>query len=125
VELPLSAGVHSAADVLDQVRQRYGQDCWRLALDRDLVLALHCGHCNTRQDVMKPLPMVGMKHITCPTCGEMVRPEIVHAVDRDSTLVERTLAELGVPPYDIVRVQGQRGEFTFLLADDRQAAMGA
>ena len=37
---------------------------------------------------------------------------------------EPTLAELGVPPYDIVRVQGQRGEFTFLLADDRQAVMG-
>ncbi len=124
VEIPLSAGMHTAADLLSLVQQRCGEDCWRLSLDRDLVLSLDCRRCGASQAVMKPLSLVGMGQITCPDCGEMVRPKIVHAVEQNSPLAEQKMSALGVPPYDVVRVQGQRGEFTFLLADDKQAVMG-
>jgi adenylyltransferase/sulfurtransferase len=123
-EIPLSAGTHTAVDLLSLVAQRYGEDSWRLSLDRDLVLSLDCSQCGASRKVMQPLPLVGMGQVKCPDCGEMVRPDIVHTVELGSPLAEQNMSTLGVPPYDIVRVQGRRGEFTFLLAGDQQAVMG-
>jgi adenylyltransferase/sulfurtransferase len=43
---------------------------------------------------------------------------VVHHVDEASPLAARTLAELGIPPYDIVRVDGPSESTFFLLAAD-------
>ena len=55
----------------------------------------------------------------CPRCREHGRPELVSAVEEDSPLSGRTLAAIGVPAYDIVRVEGTSGCQFFLLAGDR------
>jgi molybdopterin-synthase adenylyltransferase len=43
----------------------------------------------------------------------------VNAIGEGSPLVERPLAEVGIPPYDIVRVDGEAASGFFLLAADR------
>jgi hypothetical protein len=47
------------------------------------------------------------------------RPGLVHAVAPDSSLAAEKLAALGVPPYDIVLVEGERESCACLLAGDR------
>jgi len=49
---------------------------------------------------------------------------IVNAVEEDSTLATLPLAKVGIPPYDIVRVDGLEGSGFFLLASDREASFG-
>ena len=92
-----------------------------LALDRDLVVAFDCA-CGHGWDVFRPRSKVGQAEATCPRCGEMARPEVVSEISSASPLVGRSLADLGVPPYDVVRVVGEAGTGFFLLAADRDRA---
>ena len=54
------------------------------------------------------MQLVGMNQAKCPQCGETTRPDLEHAVTPDSPLAGETLATLGIPPYDIVKVDGGR-----------------
>jgi len=95
-----------------------------LPLDRDLVTAIHCPRCDSRVDIFRPRTKVGMAEALCPTCREPGRPEILNAIDQDSPLAALPLAKLGIPPYDIVRVDGPEASAFFLLAADRAASFG-
>ena len=55
----------------------------------------------------------------CPNCNEPGRPEFVSAIDEDSPLAAEPLSRVGIPPYDIVRVDGAAESGFFLLAADR------
>jgi adenylyltransferase/sulfurtransferase len=93
-----------------------------LALDRDLVATLDCPRCQWRAEVFRPRSRLGHSDAACPQCGALAHPETVQTVAEDSPLVARTLAELGVPAYDIVRVDGQDASGFFLLAGDRSGS---
>ncbi|MFO0888875.1 MAG: ThiF family adenylyltransferase [Isosphaeraceae bacterium] len=91
-----------------------------LALDRELVLSVDCPRCGWRQEVMRPRTKVRQAEATCPACREPARPETLSAVEQGSALAGRTLADVGVPAYDIVRVEGPSGSGFYLLAGDRE-----
>ena len=95
-----------------------------LALERDLVTTTHCPRCATRSEIFRPRTRVRMADALCPECREPGRPEIVNAVDEDSPLAALPLAKLGIPAYDIVRVDGPDASACFLLAADRAASFG-
>jgi molybdopterin/thiamine biosynthesis adenylyltransferase len=95
-----------------------------LALDRDLVTVIHCHRCDSRTEILRPRTKVGMSEAICPTCNEPGRPEIVNAIEEGTELAMLTLAKVGIPPYDIVRVDGLEASGFYLLACDRQASFG-
>jgi adenylyltransferase/sulfurtransferase len=94
-----------------------------LALDRDLVTAIDCPRCGWHVAVNRPRTRVRQAEATCPNCREPGRPETASAVEEGSPLAARPLAEVGIPPYDIVRVDGEDGSGFFLLAADAAAAI--
>jgi adenylyltransferase/sulfurtransferase len=118
VELPLCAHQHTAAQLLEAARPHLDDGPLQLELDRDLVTSVVCNACETASPVMKPIPLVSTGRARCPNCGEMARPEFVHAVGFEDELAGATLSALGVPSYDIVRVAGQQTEGAFALAGD-------
>ena len=65
-----------------------------------------------------------MAEAVCPNCREPGRPEIVNAIEQGSPLAALPLAKVGIPPYDIVRVDGPEASGFFLLAGDRAASFG-
>jgi adenylyltransferase/sulfurtransferase len=91
-----------------------------LALDRELVVAVSCPRCDTAQPIMRPRTKVRQAEANCPRCNQPGRPELASSVEQDSPLAGRTLAEVGIPAYDIVRVEGPSGDQYYLLAGDRQ-----
>ncbi|WP_435007653.1 HesA/MoeB/ThiF family protein [Tundrisphaera lichenicola] len=95
-----------------------------LALERDLVTSIHCPRCETRVEILRPRTKVGMSEALCPTCSEPGRPEIVSEVLEDSPLARLPLAKVGIPPYDIVRVDGPEESGFFLLDGDRTSSFG-
>lgn len=95
----------------------------RLVLDRDLVLSIDCLPCGTRRPIMKVLSRVGQREAVCPQCHQIARPRLTHSVEAGSELADARLCDLGVPPYDIVRVASATAERTFLLAGDRTAVI--
>ncbi|MGC8643311.1 MAG: HesA/MoeB/ThiF family protein [Isosphaeraceae bacterium] len=117
VELPLSHSA-SVAELLAAARPDL-EGPLSLALDRELVVAVDCPRCGWRQEIMRARTRVGQAEATCPNCHEVGRPEFCSAVAEDSPLAGRTLKDVGVPAYDMVRVEGDSGTRFFLLAGDR------
>jgi adenylyltransferase/sulfurtransferase len=95
-----------------------------LALERDLVAAIHCPRCDRRTEILRPRTKVGMSEAICPECREPGLPEILNAIEQGSPLELLPLAKVGIPPYDIVRVDGAEGSGFFLLAVDRESSFG-
>lgn len=119
-ELPMQARQATAQQLFAAVRGIVGDKPLRLRLDRDLVVSLRCEHCGTAERVMQPLAAVGISRGPCPDCGQPRRPELVHEIGGDSELADQTLADLGIPPYDLVRVTSGEDEHIILLAGDRR-----
>jgi adenylyltransferase/sulfurtransferase len=92
----------------------------QLILDRELVVALDCPRCGWRCEVMKPRAKVKAADANCPHCREPSRPEFASCIAEDSSLAGETLHRVGIPPYDIVRIEGTTDSGFFLLAADRQ-----
>ncbi|MBM4001979.1 MAG: ThiF family adenylyltransferase [Planctomycetes bacterium] len=92
-----------------------------LALERDLVESVYCERCSRVVRVLRPAFEVASHLARCETCGEPSKPKITHLVPESSSLAELTLAELGVAPFDLVRVRGADREFVVELTADQHA----
>ncbi|HMB05195.1 MAG TPA: ThiF family adenylyltransferase [Isosphaeraceae bacterium] len=90
-----------------------------LALDRDLVVAIDCPRCGWRVEVLRPRTGVRQAEARCPSCREPGRPEIVNTIEEGAPLARMSLARVGVPAYDVVRIDGESESGFFLLATDR------
>ena len=91
----------------------------QLVLDRELVVAIECPRCAWRGEVMRPRVKVRAAEAICASCLRPAVPVFTSVVEEFSTLAEETLSRVGIPPYDIVRVEGPAGSGFFLLAADR------
>ncbi len=119
--IPLPIGHQATVAALFEAAREGLSGPLTLALDRDIVAAVECPRCDWRADVYRPRTHVAMTEAVCPNCREPARPEILSAVEEGSPLAGRVLAEVGVPPYDIVRVDGGEQSGFFLLAGDRES----
>jgi len=122
VELKLSHE-STAAELFAAAKEHFGEGSLELHLDRDLVLFVHCETCQTSRPIFQPQQAVGAKEAVCQKCGGTARPEMIHAIESASEHSGRKLKELGIPPYDIVRVSCAESEQFFLLERDRAAVM--
>jgi adenylyltransferase/sulfurtransferase len=96
----------------------------RLLLDRDLLLDLSCPKCRVKTDVARPLALVSLREGRCPECRGIMATNMVHSVERDTALARRALQEVGVAPYDIVKVETSQEGLYARLAKDRVESMG-
>jgi molybdopterin/thiamine biosynthesis adenylyltransferase len=96
VDVPLGAG-----DPVEALFEATGGV--KLHLDRDLLTELACA-CGRRREVLRPLALVTMREGTC-ACGQVMKPAIVHAVERGTSLAKRTLREVGAAPFDVLKVE--------------------
>jgi adenylyltransferase/sulfurtransferase len=119
VDLPLS-NQNTVLELLERARPRL-QGPLRLVLDRELVVAIDCPRCRWRSPVMRPRAKVRGAEAVCPNCNETARPEFASSVEQDSAMAAGALSQVGIPPYDIVRVEGAGDSGFFLLGADRLA----
>ncbi len=96
-----------------------GEGPLTLVLDRDLVTEINWPQSGRKVEIFRPRSKVGMAEAVDPETGQAGRPETISEIPEDSPLTSRTLADLGIPPYDILRIDGPEGTGFFLLAGDR------
>jgi adenylyltransferase/sulfurtransferase len=109
----------SVADLFKTARAGGLNGPLALALERELVVAIDCPRCSWRGEVMRPRVKVKVSEAVCPNCHEPGRPEFTSTIDEDSALSAQPLSKVGIPPYDIVRVDSPTESAFFLLAADR------
>ncbi|HKS17557.1 MAG TPA: ThiF family adenylyltransferase [Planctomycetota bacterium] len=118
VPKPVPLGAESAASALMAAMEGTS-----LLLERDLLVSLSCPPCGTKKPILRPLILVSQKEGMCASCGQAMRPEIVHEIAAESPLAKEPLRNLGVPPFDIVKVVTPQGMSFARLEKDRSAAL--
>jgi adenylyltransferase/sulfurtransferase len=112
--VPLTCSA-TAAELLDFAadfaRVRNGE----LVLDRDWVRELTCEPCGLTAPVERPLGTVRERDAACPNCGQTMLPRMIHRISRSSPWATRLLHDLGVPDFDIVKVESDGGTCTLEL----------
>ena len=118
VPKPVPLGAESAASALMAAMEGTS-----LLLERDLLVSLSCPPCGTKKPILRPLILVSQKEGMCASCGQAMSPEIVHEIAAESPLAKEPLRNLGVPPFDIVKVVTPQGMSFARLEKDRSAAL--
>jgi len=78
-----------------------------IEVNNDLLSGLECSHCQIIEPLLSSLGKVTESQGRCPDCGQHRTPQVYHTIDGTEEFLERTLAEIGVPLWDIVA--GRRG----------------
>ncbi len=102
-------------ELLQQALTDGATDDAALALDRDWVATLHCKNCALTTPVERTLTLVRLSDATCEQCGQTMQPQMTHRVATGSPWSSRTLRELGVPDFDIVKIDSSAGTSYYQL----------
>jgi molybdopterin/thiamine biosynthesis adenylyltransferase len=102
ISLPVRSAEITLAELLREARRLVG-DGAALELARDMLEKLVCPSCRREEPVFASLGKVPANMAICPHCPG-VRREVVtfYRVRGDEPFLDRTLREIGVPPFDIV-----------------------
>lgn len=115
----LSAAGTTVGELLDHAAELLGSESV-LYLNFVLALGLRCG-CGSPGTIMRPLDKLYVEDLSCEQCG--FRPthaaalSLTEKIDRRvleeyPALRDYALAEIGVPPLDIIRARGSRRQRT-------------
>jgi adenylyltransferase/sulfurtransferase len=108
-------------------------DIARTQLDAEAVIELRhevlkelvCVRCRKAEPIWRPLGSVSERHAVCPNCGDIRRAETFRVVDETSDCLDRKLAEIGVPAFDIVAARSGLTSIGFELSADRVRVLKA
>jgi len=74
-----------------------------IELSREVLAALTCTACGDEQAMYASLGSVGVDHAACPKCGQAHRDvKTFHELKSGQPAMDRSLHDLGIPPYDMV-----------------------
>lgn len=119
LETPLSAATATVGELLAVATPATGSPA-TVELRWDVVWEFSCPGCGGLEAVRKPRGLVPHSSAACPDCGTervpLLRPRL------DESDAHLTLAEAGIPPFDVVEVRGPGGSTWIELTGDRPLA---
>jgi adenylyltransferase/sulfurtransferase len=92
-----------------------------LEFSGELVVAFECAHCNEQTPVFKRMARLYEGEAVCPVCGKRRDMVLTHRITGEEDFLERTLAEIDLPPLDIVRARSAEGSIYLELTGDKDA----
>lgn len=113
----------TAGELLDRAQSDLGSSAV-LEFNHDLLESLTCPACRQIRPMLASLGNISEAEGRCAKCGQPCTPDVYHSLESDSPLLERTLAELGVPPWDIVVGRAGMRRHGYELAGDRNLILG-
>jgi len=76
-----------------------------LELGFDLLTVMRCHRCGQEESIFRPLERCGLTLTECPRCHAATRlPETLCRLEADSDYADYTLAQLGIPDYQVVTI---------------------
>ncbi len=121
-ELPLRAQTTTIDELLRIARVELGPEAV-IELDQELILALACPNCGTREQILQPISAVSFEFAHCPTCGTLRETDMTHTITGEEQFLNRTLSSVGVPPLHILRAYNAEEYRFFELTGDLDEAL--
>ena len=112
-----------AGDLLERVRGDLGPEAV-VEMGRDLLSSLYCAKCCDEESFCSSLGKVTERQGACPKCGEHRAPNVYHTIDGSEPFLDRTLAELGVPLWDVLGGRCGMTQAFYEFAGDRAEVLG-
>jgi hypothetical protein len=113
----------TAGGLLALARQMLGPDT-ELEIARDMLEKLVCPHCHAEEMMYVSLGKVKADQAPCPNCGTRREVATFFKIRGNEPFLHRTLAEIGVPPFDILIARGGGQSIGFELSGDAAAVLG-
>ncbi|HID75155.1 MAG TPA: ThiF family adenylyltransferase [Planctomycetaceae bacterium] len=121
--LPWRAAEARVGDLLERVRSDLGPDAV-VETNNDLLGALHCPRCDRTEQLWTSLGKVTEPQARCPRCGADRTPRLVHLIDGKDPILDRSLLDIGIPPWDVVAGRSGMNQRFYELAGDREEVLG-
>lgn len=123
--LPWSVNSTQVGSLLEQVRTDLGPEAV-IETGRDLLASLYCPGCRQDEPMFASLGKVTLAQGRCPRCGQPRTPAFYHTIDaRRSALLDLTLGELGIPPWDVLGGRAGLDRRFYEFGGDRTLVLGA
>jgi molybdopterin/thiamine biosynthesis adenylyltransferase/predicted RNA-binding Zn-ribbon protein involved in translation (DUF1610 family) len=120
IERPdFSAAGTTVAELLAAAREKLGDEA-ELEFSSELVVAMHCPDCGLDTAVFKRMARLYENEYTCPNCGGRREMRLTHRISGDEPFLERTLAEVDVPPLSILGARNGRERVYLELTGDKE-----
>lgn len=116
ISLDLSVN-STVGQLFSAVSEKSGSEVTSLQLDRDLVVSVTCNSCEHTESVNEVSCLVGSKRAVCPKCSQPMTPKMISRIEVGE-MADLKLADVGIPAYDIVKVDaGEQVNFVMLAGD--------
>jgi len=122
--LPWSVKETTAGKLLERVKADLGPTAV-IEFNHDLLASLTCVPCDQTTQYLTSLGKVTEADARCPQCEAPRTPNMYHTLAAGSPLLDRTLGELGVPPWDVVTGRADERLRGYEFAGDRQRVLGS
>ena len=114
----------SVADLLEEARKLLGKDV-ELELSRDVLEKLVCPNCGGEQEMYASLGKTSSEVAVCPKCAGVQRDAVTfYKIRGDEAFCDRSLADIGIPPFDIVIARTEDRCIGLELAGDMATVLG-
>lgn len=121
--LELRTATTTAGQLLDRARSELGAGAI-VEFNQDLLASLDCPSCKASEPLLASLGKVSEARGRCPRCQTPRIPQIYHTLTGGEAFLDKTLAELGVPPWDIVGARNGGEQRFYEFAGDRGEVLG-
>jgi adenylyltransferase/sulfurtransferase len=111
-------------DLLERVRSDLGPQAV-VEFNTDLLSALSCPVCREDEALFTSLGKVKEGTGKCPHCGADRVPQTFHTVGGGETFLDRTLAQIGVPAWDILAGRCGMQQTFYEFCGDRPHVLGS
>lgn len=123
ITLEAGAGSITLGELLDMARNLVGPDA-QLELPREVLWKFACNACRDEETVFLSLGKVQSDQARCPRCQAMRDVRTFHKIVGDEHFLDRTPAQIGLPPLDILTARGGGRAIGLELTGDAAEVLG-
>lgn len=94
------AGI-TLVELLQEVKKELGDEAV-IEFNNEILYTLECNQCGKSETILQSLDKITEQEGKCPSCGELRHANTLHTINGGETFLDKTFAEIGIPPFDVV-----------------------
>jgi molybdopterin/thiamine biosynthesis adenylyltransferase len=110
--------------VLERARQDLGAKDATLEFSRDVIHKLACAGCGAEEEVFAAVGALAYARGKCPRCGQRRAVITAHGYSGTELYGKRTVADMGLPLFDVFTARSAERETAYLIAGDERPVLG-